>query len=76
MEFSPIEPDPDGIYSYPAVFVTDYMLSIMPIYNKRDVRKINKLLYRYFTGKDPDWTYYLPDWIYNLLDRLGFNSDE
>jgi hypothetical protein len=79
LHISPIEPeeldepfDPQR-YFYPAVFVTDYMLALMPIYNKRDLREINKYWYRHFTGKDPDWTFYLPDWIQTLLSKLDLD---
>ena len=67
MEISPIDEDKDGCYSYPAVFLKDYMLAIVPVYSKRDLKKINKLYYRSINGKDPDWTYYLPNWVYNLI---------
>jgi len=65
-QVSPIDPYEPG-YSIPAAFSTDYILTIIPIYGKRDLRTINKLWYCLVTGEDPDWKYYLPDWIYNLL---------
>jgi len=51
----------------PAVFSKDYILAIAPIYSKRDLKKINKLHYQWLLGEEPDWKYYLPDWLYNLL---------
>ena len=54
-------------YFEPAVFSKDFILAISPVYSKRDLKKINKLYYQWFHGEDPDWTYYLPNWIYNLF---------
>ena len=64
MQVLPAEGD---CYFVPAVFSMDYILAIKPIYSKQDVKKINKLCYSYLWGEDPDWTYYLPNWVYNLF---------
>jgi hypothetical protein len=52
MEIRPIHADPDGCYSIPAVFSMDYMLAIMPIYDKYDLKKINKLYCCYVFGEN------------------------
>jgi len=45
-------PAEGGCYFVPAVFSMDYILAIKPIYSKQDVKKINKLCYRYLWGED------------------------
>ena len=50
-----------------AEYSNDYMLAIAPIYSKQNLKKMQKVEYRRLNEEDPNWTYYLPNWLYNLL---------
>ena len=52
---------------YGIEYSNDYMIAIAPIFKKKDRKTLEKNEYRRLLGKDPDWKYYLPDWVYNLL---------
>jgi len=48
-------------------YSNDYMLAIAPLYSKRYLKEMQKFYYRRLNGKEPDWTYHLPNWLFNLL---------
>lgn len=41
------------------IFTKDYFLALTPIFNKRDLRKINNLYFRQLHGRDINWRDYL-----------------